>query len=173
MSFYTDRLEEQSGQATVEAAYLIPIVFVLLLLLIQPTILLYNRMVMQAAASEGCRLLATDTSCVGATEEKCEGYIIRRLGSIPPQENFHIHEGGCSWEIELIGNETSERVEVAITNRVKLLPLFDMAGTLFRLYDGSGSYVQEVRVSMPTQPEWVVSSEFGLSPSEWVEKWSS
>ena len=44
----------ESGQATVEAAFLLPVLFVGLLLLMQPGILLYDRLVMQAAASEGC-----------------------------------------------------------------------------------------------------------------------
>ena len=170
MFFYTKKIKNQSGQASVEAAYLIPILFVLVLLLIQPTILLYNQMVMQAAASEGCRMLMTNTVVAESTEEKCESYIIRRLGAIPPQENFHIHEKECSWEIELVGSEMSEQVEVVIKNRVKLLPLFDMAGTLLNLYDASDSYRQEVRVTMPTQPDWVTSSEFGLNPSRWVTK---
>ena len=52
----------ESGQATVEAAFLLPVLFVGLLLLMQPGILLYDRLVMQAAASEGCRLLATKTT---------------------------------------------------------------------------------------------------------------
>lgn len=170
MSSYIRLLKDRSGQATVEAAYLIPIIFILLLLLIQPAILLYNHMIMRSAASEGCRLLTTTTSVAGDTKEKCEGYILRRLGAIPPQDNFHIHKRGCSWEIELIGEEDADRVEVVIKNRVKLLPLFDAAGTLLNLYDGSDSYKQEVRVSLPTQPGWVVSSEFGLKPSEWVGK---
>ena len=42
----------ESGQATVEAAFLLPVLFVGLLLLMQPGILLYDRLVMQAAASE-------------------------------------------------------------------------------------------------------------------------
>ena len=39
----------ESGQATVEAAFLLPVLFVGLLLLMQPGILLYDRLVMQAA----------------------------------------------------------------------------------------------------------------------------
>ena len=40
----------ESGQATVEAAFLLPVLFVGLLLLMQPGILLYDRLVKQAAA---------------------------------------------------------------------------------------------------------------------------
>ena len=37
----------RSGQATVEAAFLIPLILLLLMLLMQPGIILYSRMVMQ------------------------------------------------------------------------------------------------------------------------------
>lgn len=171
MSFCTNRAWRQSGQATVEAAYLIPVLFIMLLLLIQPGILLYNRIVMQAAASEGCRLLVTKTERAEATEDDYKAYVMRRLGSIPPHDIFHQHRGGCSWEVELYGNESSEYVEVRITNRVKLLPLFDGAGTLLGFADAAGFLKQEVSATMPTQPAWVAASEHGLNPSEWIEKW--
>lgn len=65
----------ESGQATVEAAFLLPVLFVWLLLLMQPGILLYDRLVMQAAASEGCRLLATKTAAAGDMAESCEAFV--------------------------------------------------------------------------------------------------
>lgn len=37
------------GQSTVEGAFLIPVILLMLMLLIQPGILLYNRVVMQSA----------------------------------------------------------------------------------------------------------------------------
>ena len=40
------------GQSTVEGAFLIPVILLMLMLLIQPGILLYNRVVMQSAAEE-------------------------------------------------------------------------------------------------------------------------
>ena len=50
---------DEGGQATVEAAFALPIALLLVLLLVQPGILLYDRIVMQGAAAEACRLLAT------------------------------------------------------------------------------------------------------------------
>ena len=46
MSWRTD-----SGQATVEAAFLIPVIFVAMMVLLQPGIILYDRMVMNHAAA--------------------------------------------------------------------------------------------------------------------------
>lgn len=170
MSSCTDLVHDEGGQATVEAAFLIPIVFVLLLLLIQPGILLYDHMVMEAAASEGCRLLATKTDAAGPSDEKYKAYILRRLGAIPPQDSFHVHHDGCSWEIELMGDEGSAEVRVTIRNKVKPLPFFDATGRLLGLLDGSGMLTHEVTVGMPTQPSWVAGSALGLDPRAWIEK---
>ena len=59
----------EAGQATVEAVFVIPVLFVAMLLLIQPGIVLYDRMVMANAAAEGCRVLATSTDAYGAMAE--------------------------------------------------------------------------------------------------------
>ena len=40
------RLQDDSGQATIEAAFIIPVLFILMLLLLQPGIVLYDRLVM-------------------------------------------------------------------------------------------------------------------------------
>ncbi|MDR0513692.1 MAG: pilus assembly protein [Coriobacteriaceae bacterium] len=166
MSFCTDR----RGQASVEAAFIIPLLFIVLLLLVQPGILLYTHMVMQGAASEGCRLLATKTDALGASEEKYKGYILRRLGSVPMHECFHAHADGCSWEIELQGDETSREVKVIIRNKLRLLPLIDSVGGLFKLVDGDGFLTQEVVMVTPTQPGWAALSDDGLDPQAWLAR---
>ena len=74
------RTGRDEGQATVEAAVLIPALFTALLLLLQPGILLYDRMVMQGAAAEGCRLLATKTAALGDMDGSCEAFVRHRLG---------------------------------------------------------------------------------------------
>ncbi|MGN1361061.1 MAG: TadE/TadG family type IV pilus assembly protein [Eggerthellaceae bacterium] len=53
------RLRDVRGQSTVEAAVMIPLLFGGMLMLLQPGILLYDRVVMEGAAAEGCRVLAT------------------------------------------------------------------------------------------------------------------
>ena len=123
-------LHNQRGQGTVEAAVAIPVVFLLLLLLIQPGIILYDHLVMGNAAAEGCRLLATATSSYGDMGQSCEAFIRHRLAAVPQHECFHVHDGGCSWGIELVGGETSEEVTVRITNELRPLPLFDAGSRL-------------------------------------------
>lgn len=156
-----------------EAAFALPALLVCLLLVLQPGIVLYDRMVMQAAASEGCRLLATKTGSPGSMDEAVEASIRHRLGAIPQQDCFHVHEGsaGCSWEIDCTGDETSQTVEVSIRNELRPLPLFDAAAALLNLVNENGNLVVEVRVSAPTQPEWATEALAGRSPKELVGAW--
>ena len=63
------RLRDVRGQSTVEAAVMIPLLFGGMLMLLQPGILLYDRVVMEGAAAEGCRVLATASGgAVGSGE---------------------------------------------------------------------------------------------------------
>lgn len=173
MSSCTDRwpIGGAGGQATVEAAFVIPVIFLLLLLLIQPGVLLYDRMVMNAAASEACRMLATRSPDVGVDGQAYEEAVRRRLGAIPQQENFHCHEGGCSWAIALSGDEHSEEVRARISGRVRLLPLLDAGASLIGMADEDGTVEVSVEAGMRTQDAWVAGSEYGLDPSSWVGKW--
>lgn len=61
---------------------------VCLLLVIQPGILLYDRMVMESAAAEGCRILATRTTSQQTDDTYYENFVRHRLGSIPEHEAF-------------------------------------------------------------------------------------
>ena len=156
------------GQSTVEGAFLIPVILLMLLLLIQPGILLYDRMVMQAAASEGCRLIATRPA--GDSLDAYKAFVLRRLGSVPRQDNFHVHEGGCTWVVEFAGDENSNEVRVDIENQVKPLPFFDFAAKALGVLNESGNYFQKVSVSASTKSAWVSSSGEGSSPQEWVRQ---
>lgn len=156
------------GQATVEAAFVIPVVFTLLLLLIQPGIILYDRMVMRHAAAEGCRLLATRSAEAGLSDVRCIELIKRQLAAVPPQDLFHVHDSGCSWDISVTGDETSSEVSVSITNRLRLLPLFDTTGALLGVADAQGCISIQVEESATTQAAWVQAGSMGLNPNEWV-----
>ena len=165
-------LRNDSGQATVEAAFVIPVLFIVMLLLLQPGIVLYDRLVMGNAAAEACRLLATSTDSYGAAAASCEAFVRHRLAAVPPHDCFHVHQGSCSWEIELTGNESSDVVSVRIGNQLRPLPLFDAASKLLGLTNASGNLEIEEVVSMPTQPAWAASTEQGLSPKDWIGSWA-
>lgn len=160
----------ERGQASVEAAFLIPVILVLLLMLLQPGILLYDRVVMMSAAAEGCRLAATSGSGTGVDQEMCKQVVKRHLGAIPPHPLFHLHEGECSYVVEATGDQSSGQVTVSIVNKVKPVPLIDMGAVLLGLTDGSGCLSVDVEVSMPTQPTWVGSEPSGMDPHAWVHE---
>lgn len=143
----------------------------MLLLLLQPGIILYDRTVMAGAATEGCRLLATRTDAAGAGEEAYREAILRSLGSIPPEPHFHVHDGGCTWEIDLAGCESDPEVSVAISTKVEPLPIVGAAAGLLGALDGDGLFTVEVEMTAETQADWVVESELGLDPRSWVERW--
>ncbi len=165
------RLRDERGQATVEAAFALPVLFLLALLLLQPGILLYDRMVMEAAAAEGCRLLATRSDAMGDAEALCEEYVMRRLGSVPSAACFHVHEGGCTWRVEMTGDERSDRVVVRISTEVRPLPLLDGGAALLGLANERGNIVMSVERSMPTQPAWAAGAQAGRDPARWIGAW--
>ena len=139
------------GQATIEAAFALPILMLLILLLLQPSVMLYDRIVMQGAAAEGCRLLATSAD---PGSKVCEDYVRRRLSAIPQMDFFHVHSGGCTWQIELSGGEDSASSTVRISTEVKPLPLIGLGAGLLGLTGANGNLTIEVEASAPTQPFW-------------------
>ncbi len=164
-------VHDERGQGTVEAAVVIPVLFILMLMLMQPAIVLYDRIVMGSAAAEGCRLLATKTDVAGSMHNSCEAFVRHRLSAVPQHDCFHVHGGGCSWEIELSGDETAQTVTVRIGNELRPLPLLDAGARLLGLTNGRGNLEIEESVTMPTQPSWVASSKLGLAPSSWIGAW--
>ena len=159
-------LFDDRGQATIEAAFVLPVLMLLFLMLLQPGLVFYDHMVMSGAAAEGCRLLAASP----ATQKGiCEDFIRRRLSAIPQADFFHIHGGGCSYEIEFAGDESSETVTVRISNMLKPLPLMDMTMALAGITDESGAMSISVESTTQTQPSWVDESSDGRDPSKWVQ----
>ena len=165
--------KDERGQGTVEAAVMIPVLFLGLVLLVQPGIILYDRIVMQAAASEACRLLATGTDAAGDMAESCEAFVRHRLSAVPQVDCFHVHDGGCSWQITLSGDEDSETVSVTIANEAEPLPFLGAASALLGIVNDEGNFVIQVTCEQETQPAWVAGSEEGMDASEWVGAWSS
>ena len=161
----------ERGQATVEAAFLIPVLFTVLLLSVQPGMVLYDRMVMRAAASDACRLAAAKTDAVGDSSQAVEAFVRHRLGAIPPVSCFHVHDGGCSWEVSVQGDEHSKKVSVEIAGKVKPLPFLDAGAVLLGMTDGDGLLTVKARCERATQPEWVAGSPQGLDPEAWIGAW--
>jgi len=164
-------VRDERGQGSIEAAVVIPVLFLLMLMLLQPGIVLYDRLVMGNAAAESCRVLATGTDSFGSMARSCEAFVRHRLAAVPQHDCFHIHGADCSWDIRFSGNETSENVTVTIGNELRPLPLFDGAAKLLGMTNARGNLEIQESVTLPTQPSWVSSSELGLAPSSWIGGW--
>lgn len=151
-----------AAQSTVEAAYLIPLCMIVVLMSVQPAIVMYDMIVMRSCAREGCRMLITSTP---EDHSRIKALMMRRLHGIPPIELFHSEASGCSWEISLSGDMTSAATSVEITNTLRPLPLIGSALLISGVTDQSNRYTFSVRESLPTQPDWIGSD---LNPREWV-----
>lgn len=151
---------DRSGQASVEAALLVPVVLVLVALLVQPACVLYTRAVMASTAAELTRLAATSRS--GADETR--SYALRRLAAVPDLPVFH--EGGPgAWEVAVTGPGDEGRVTVTVEGSVRPLPLL---GAIVAALGTSGGGVVELRVEVTRE---VRASWIGGDYAEWVEVW--
>ena len=162
MSLFT----KNKAQATVEAAFIIPVFFLGLLLLIQPAILLYDKIIMESAAAEACRTFASNMNSEGYVKD----LVTRRLGAIPQQDNFHIHSAGCSYKVECL-RLGENRVGVKVTNELKPLPLLDFTSGLIGATNGNGNFEISVQRELQTQSTWVSKSNAGDDQSQWPGKW--
>ncbi|MDO5106794.1 MAG: pilus assembly protein [Coriobacteriaceae bacterium] len=150
-------LSRIDGQATVEAAFLLPTVLLTMGLLLEPACLLYTRMAMRHAAAETARLLVT-----AASEDDAEAFCLRRLEAVPEVGLFHTGGQG-DWEIGLSSEEGM--VRVTIRGHARPLPLLGLVvgGVLGR--DERG-VVLEVDHSARLRPEWLGGDEH-----VWSEIW--
>lgn len=160
----------ESGQATVEAAFVLPVALLLVLVLVQPGILLYDRVVMQGAAAAACRLYATASDAGNA--DACEDFVRRRLGAVPEQDNFHVHANGCSWEIEF-SQADGGNVTVIIQGEVAPLPLLGAGAQLLGAVNNNGNFVVCVRASASALPRWASSALGGQSAQEMIGAWTT
>ncbi len=155
------RFCSESGQSTVEAAVLLPVIFAIFGLLLQPAILLYNRCIMNAAASEGCRLVSTNT----ADDATIRTYVERRLEPIPKIDIFHTTQ---DWIVTWSQSQDGA-ANIIIENRVQPLPLFGITASLMDAMGEDGMIVQRVAVSCSPVPAWAGSQSY--SPSSWIGAW--
>ncbi|MBQ3387238.1 MAG: pilus assembly protein [Eggerthellaceae bacterium] len=152
-----------------ESAVLIPVLLAVMLLLIQPGIVLYDRIVMRDAAAEACRVLMT---LPGGDDGTLESFVRRRLGSVPQTDAFHVHgTSGCSWRIACVGGASSDKVSVTVGNEIRPLPLIGFGAGLLGAVNEAGNLEFEVRVEMPVRDGWLAGVSAGASPAGWVGAW--
>lgn len=144
-----------------EAALLLPILMVCVALLVQPACLLYTRCVMQSAAAEGCRLLAT-LDARGSPEPSCEDYVLHRLEAVPQVGIFCMGD----WLVEFEGGPDDGRVGVEIACHARPLPLIGVVAAMLGPLDADGCVELKVSVGRPAGPSWV-EGDYG----EWTSVW--
>lgn len=151
----------ETGQSTIEAAVLFPVLLVMFGLLLQPAVLLYDRCIMTAAATEGYRLVATSTVDDATTHT----YVERRLEAIPRIGIFHV---GGDWAINWSRSQEGT-ANVIIENHVQPLPFFGILAGLASETGDDGTIVQRADVYCSPIPDWV--GKQGYSPSSWIGAW--
>lgn len=138
----------QRGQATVEAAVVLPSVMLVLALLLQPVCLSYTRAVMWSAAGECARAAAT---AYGGNMAACEAFARRRLEAVPDVPLFHVGGSG-DWDVRVAGSDG--HADVTIRGHARPLPLMGALASLASMSDGQG-IVLEVSLSEDMRPSWV------------------
>lgn len=147
-------LRDGEGQATVEAAMLLPVMMLCLALLVQPACVLYTRGVMYAAAAEACRLMATPPTSSFVAESSRREYVLRRLGAVPNVDIFHVG-GEAGWTIELVGEAGGHVTGAYIATWVRPLPFIGVVASLLGPRDAAGNVLIEVTVGQTVRPSWV------------------
>lgn len=158
-------LKSSLGQSTVEAALLLPAFFVTLALLIQPAIVLYSKVVMNAVVAETCRVYGVQGSAGSAkyAEDRYREFMLRRLRAVPPIDIFHVG-GEDGWTIEFALSD--ETALVGLEHEVKLLPLLGIAASPFGRKSANGNLIVRSEASLQTRPDWVKGT-YG----EWQSMW--
>ena len=158
-------LNDECGQATVEAAIMIPVIFLLMLLLIQPGILLYDWIVMNEACAETCRAVSTINE--NDKQSMCESYVRRRLAAIPEQDHFHVHSTGCTYDIQMSGNNSTSSVTVEIKIEVKPLPLIGFLSQILGILNENQNFEVKASSTQQCRPSWIREQ----NAEKWVGSW--
>lgn len=151
---------DRGGQASVEAALLVPVTLVLVALLAQPACVLYTRSVMAATAAELTRLAATTRDGEGDHR----AFALRRLAAVPDVPVFH--EGGPeAWEVEVTGPGDEGRVRAVVQGSVRPLPI--LGAIVAALGEPGGGGVRlRVEVTREVRADWI-----GGAYAEWIGVW--
>lgn len=158
--------QSEMGQASVEAALVLPTVLLLIALLVQPAMMLYTRCVMAHTAAETCRLMSTTASSDTIMSDARREYVLRRLSAVPDLPLFHVG-GQEGWDVEMEGSTSSHQARVRITGRVRPLPVIGLLMAFGSAAQGDGIVVMTVEVKTQTRPDWV---EGGYD--EWRSGWA-
>jgi len=129
MSLCTEILRDERGQALTEAPIIIVTLCVLALILFQPVVTLYTKMVLGAAAASLCRVVATDSAAPGsgedasATERLLQTYAEGKIAGLPQGSAFQVPG---SLRLETTGDAHAQEVSVRLSLDQKALPFLGL-----------------------------------------------
>lgn len=155
---------EKKGQASVEAALVLPILLLALAILLQPIFVLYTRAVMHEAAAEGVRVLMSYEGSGAVSQESVHSYIQRRLSAVPNIAAFHT--GGLEgWLIAFEGSGSTQKVSVKVEGCFRPLPILGIVASMLGEVRGN-EVVLTVQVDQFAHPSWLQDTY-----STWVSEW--
>lgn len=153
------------GQSCVEAAFLLPVLLVFLLLLLQPALMLYHALILENTCQEACRVLAT---CSNDQDMRAlDGFITHRLQALPAC--FAASDDADAqpdWSVTTQGNAASHEVGVTIEGYVRVLPL---VGSLFGGRFGASSIPIKISRTLVAHAYWETTQ--GIDASNSVGAW--
>ena len=148
----TEAAGETRAQATVEAAFLLPVFLTVLLLALQPVCLLYTRAVMEGAAGQTARLMITSEQPDAAGYR---AFALRRLAAVPDVAIFHAG-GPLAWDITCEAAAAGAgSVRVTVTGAVEPLPVLGAFAGLWGTRNAQGDIELAVEVAYEGRPSWL------------------
>lgn len=146
-----------------EAAFLLPTFFVLMLLALQPVCLLYTTSIMESAAAQTARLMVTAD---GEDDEGYRSFALRRLAAVPDVSVFHAG-GPYAWDVSMTRSEDAGgEVSVSIEGHVRPLPVLGVFASSFGEVNAQGDVLLRVEVSYAGRPAWLEGNY-----ASWVSQW--
>ncbi|WP_070639740.1 MULTISPECIES: TadE/TadG family type IV pilus assembly protein [Olsenella] len=147
------------GQASVEAALLLPVLMLVLALLVEPACLGYTWATMRSCAAETARVALTD---LDGDLSDCEAFARRRLKAVPDLPIFHVG-GADDWVVQ-VGRDGGS-VSVLVRGHVRPLPLMGVLASSFMSSDAQGILL-EARLTERLRADWI-----GGGYESWQQMW--
>ena len=151
--------KDDAGQASVEAAMLIPVLLALCLLLLQPACLLYTRQIMEATAAQAVRIATTSVD-----EKDIDAYCLRKLKAVPNLDIFHVKDSN-DWEVTYAKDKELGTVQVCIKGHATPIPLLSLLSKQVLNSDEQG-LILEVDVCEEIYPSWTEGDY-----ESWCDSW--
>ncbi len=133
------------GQASVEAAFILPIILLCIGLSIQPLLYMYTKSICLEACEEGVRYATSENN-----NAHVERFVRRRLRAVPPSELFH-SEGEDDWDVEVVRSRSS--VTVSVQGKMKPIPLLGLPSAIILPHEGKNLIIK-VEAQGVVSPSW-------------------